>query len=190
MPLFPWEEKERMMHAFLKTERLQLRRFTDTDIDHLFALHNDPDVMQFLNGGRPTLPAEIERECKVRFVGERYWVAIEKSSGEFLGWLAFHPVEGRDPDEFELGYRLCKSAWGKGYATEGSHMLIRVGFTEGGVRRVRAQTMAVNSRSRRVMEKAGLTYVRTFHEAFDDVLPGTERGEVEYALRKADWEGP
>jgi len=57
------------------------------------------------------------------------------------------------------------------------------------MRRVWAQTMAVNSRSRRVMEKAGLAYVRTSHEEFDDPLPGTEHGEVEYALTKAEWEG-
>jgi len=39
------------------------------------------------------------------------------------------------------------------------------------------------------MEKAGLAYVRTSHEEFDDPLPGTEHGEVEYALTKAEWEG-
>lgn len=100
-----------------------------------------------------------------------------------------HPTAGRDPDDFELGYRLHRAGWGNGYATEGSRALIRKGFTELGMRRVWAQTMAVNSRSRRVMEKAGLAYVRTSHEEFDDPLPGTEHGEVEYALTKAEWEG-
>ncbi|MGX1810916.1 GNAT family N-acetyltransferase [Nocardia sp. NPDC055321] len=65
--------------------------------------------------------------------------------------------------------------------------MIRKGFTELGVERVWAQTMAVNIGSRRVMEKAGLTYVRTFHQHFDDPLPGTEHGEVEYELHRADW---
>jgi len=66
--------------------------------------------------------------------------------------------------------------------------LIRRGFTELGARRVWAWTMAVNTRSRRVMEKVGLAHVRTFYEEWDDFLPGTEHGEVEYALTKADWE--
>ena len=66
--------------------------------------------------------------------------------------------------------------------------MIHKGFTELGVQRIRAETMAVNSRSRWVMEKAGLVHVRTFHEEWDDPLPGTEHGEVEYALTKADWE--
>jgi RimJ/RimL family protein N-acetyltransferase len=46
--------------------------------------------------------------------------------------------------------------------------------------------MAANTRSRRVMENAGLRYVRTFHANWDDPIPGTERGEVEYELRRED----
>jgi RimJ/RimL family protein N-acetyltransferase len=97
-------------------------------------------------------------------------------------------VDDRDPDEFELGYRLRKEAWGRGYATEGTRALIRKGFTELSVRRVLAQTMAVNLPSRRVMEKSGLTLIRTFHLEWEDPLPGTELGEVVYALERADWE--
>ncbi len=48
--------------------------------------------------------------------------------------------------------------------------------------------MAVNLASRRAMEKAGLEYTRTFHLEWEDPLPGTEHGEVEYALTKEDWE--
>ncbi len=100
----------------------------------------------------------------------------------------FRPPEGSGRDEVELGYRLKRSAWGKGYATEGSRALIRKGFTELGVRRVFAQTMAVNTASRRVMEKAGLAYARTFHEDWQEPIVGAEHGEVEYALTKSDWE--
>ena len=81
-----------------------------------------------------------------------------------------------------------RSAWGKGYATEGSRALIRKGFTELGVRRVWAQTMAVNLASRRVMEKASLAYVRTWRLEWEAPLPGAGHGEVEYTLTKADWE--
>ncbi len=87
-----------------------------------------------------------------------------------------------------LGYRLRRSAWGKGYAKEGSRALIRKGFTELGVQRVVAETMAVNTASRRVMEKAGLTYVRTFHQEWPERIEGEEHGDVEYALTKSDWE--
>ena len=183
------------MQVFLETERLVLRRFTMADVDNLVALDADPDVMHFITGGVPTSRDEIENEVLPNFLGyyERFegygfWAAIEKPTGEFLGWFHFRPREGAAPGEAELGYRLRKSAWGQGYATEGSRALIRRGFTEFGVERVVAEAMAVNTASRRVMEKAGLTLVRTFHQPWPYPIEGHELGDVEYALTKADWE--
>ena len=80
-----------------------------------------------------------------------------------MGWFHFRPRRDAVPGEVELGCRLRKSAWGKGYATEGSCALICKGFTEFGVQRVVAEAMTVNVASRRVMEKAGLKLVRTFY---------------------------
>lgn len=184
-----------MVRVFLKTERLVLRRFTESDADDLFDLDGDPEVMRYLTGGKPTPCDKIRDETLPRFfdyyerfAGFGYWAAVERSTGEFLGWFAFHPPEGRGPEEAELGYRLRRSAWGKGYATEGSRALIRKGFAELGVRRVVAETMAVNTASRRVMEKAGLAHARTFHREWREPIAGAEHGEVEYALMKADWE--
>ncbi len=113
---------------------------------------------------------------------------MEKATGTFLGWFSFRLREEAGPDEAELGYRLRKAAWGKGYATEGARALIHKGFTELPVRRVVAFTMTVNIASRRVMEKAGLTLVRTFWQEWPDVIAGSEQGDVEYALLRADWE--
>jgi RimJ/RimL family protein N-acetyltransferase len=110
------------------------------------------------------------------------------ATGQFLGWFHLRPPEGAPVDEPELGYRLRRSAWGQGYATEGSRALIHKAFSELGARRVFAETMAVNSASRRVMEKAGLRLVRTFRRPWPDPIEGDEHGEVEYALSKAEWE--
>jgi RimJ/RimL family protein N-acetyltransferase len=183
------------MRAFLQTERLLLRRFAESDLDNLHDLDGDPEVMRFINGGRP-VPHEVIRDETLprllrayeRFEGFGVWAAIEKSTGEFVGWFEFYPrKDAAGPEEIELGYRLRRTAWGKGYATEGSRALIRKGFTELGVQRVVAETMAVNAASRRVMEKAGLTYVRTFHQKWPERIEGDEHGDVEYALTKADW---
>src|SRR5215471_6561400 len=161
----------RVMQVFLETERLVLRRFTMADADDLVNLDADPDVMRYVTGGVPTFRDEIENEVLPAFLGyyQRYkgfgfWAAVEKTTGEFLGWFHFRPRQDADPGEVELGYRLRKSAWGKGYATEGSRALICTGFTEFGVQRVVAAAMAVNMASRRVMEKSGLKLVRTFHQ--------------------------
>ena len=184
-----------MIETFLETGRLILRRVTEADADALYRLDEDPEVMRFLTGGRPTPRDVITNETLPRMLrsyelreGFGYLTAVEKSTGKFLGWFALCPKDGGEPGEVELGYRLRRSAWGQGYATEGSRALIREGFTSRGVRRVVAETMAVNRASRRVMEKAGLTHVRTFHKDWPDPIPGVELGEVEYALTKADWE--
>ncbi|MEV4112795.1 GNAT family N-acetyltransferase [Nonomuraea sp. NPDC049695] len=176
------------MDIFLETERLILRRFTESDADDLFALDNDPEVMEFINGGRPTPREEIVEETLPWFMTHDFFAVVEKPSGAFLGWFHLRPRRGEPDDEPELGYRLHRSGWGKGYATEGSLALIDKAFRERGARRVYAQTMAVNLRSRRVMEKCGLTHTRTFHPEWDDPLPGAEEGEVEYELTRADWE--
>ena len=183
------------MQVFLETERLVLRQFTGDDIDNLFELDSDPEVMHFINGGRPTPRDEIENDVLPGFLGyyERYagygfWAAVERSTGRFIGWFHFRPAEGAPAHEVELGYRLCRSAWHKGYATEGSRALIDNGFAELGVQRVVAFTMVVNVASRRVMEKAGLRFVRVFHQPWPDYIEGEEEGDVEYALLRSEWE--
>jgi RimJ/RimL family protein N-acetyltransferase len=184
--------------VFLKTERLVLRRFTDADVDHLVALDSDPGVMRFLTGA-PTPREVIETKILPEFLaddGSRLgcWAAVERSTGAFVGWFQLRrpqwPLEAQGPDDAELGYRLRTSCWGKGYGTEGSLALIGKAFAELGVARVVATTMAVNIASRRVVEKAGLRLVRTFHVAFTDPLPGTEHGEVEYAVTRDEWIDP
>ena len=180
---------------FLETDRLLLRRFTENDVENLVELDSDPEVMRFINGGRPTSPQEIESDFLPafldyyeRFAGYGFWAAIEKSTGQFVGWFHFRPAKDAAPGEVELGYRLRKAAWRKGYATEGSRALIEKGFTDFGVQRVVASTMVVNVASRRVMEKAGLKFVRIFHQHWPDKIDGDEEGDVEYALLRSEWE--
>lgn len=182
------------MQTFLETERLVLRRFTAADLDHLVELDSDPEVMRYLTGGKPTSRDAVRDRILPNILayyaqhpGLGCWAALERSTGEFLGWFALTVKDDDPPSDIELGYRLRRAAWGKGYATEGSRALIDKAFAELGAERVYAETMAVNTASRRVMEKAGLRYVRTFHVEWDDPIEGTEHGEVEYELRRADW---
>jgi RimJ/RimL family protein N-acetyltransferase len=74
-------------------------------------------------------------------------------------------------------------------ATEGSRAAIAKAFTDFDVPRVFAGTMAVNIASRRVMQRCGLHYVRTFHLEWDEPIDGSEHGEVEYALTRDEWDG-
>ena len=192
------------MQVFLKTERLVLRRMTADDLDDLVALDADPEVMRYLSGGAATPRAVMEQHRLPRWLsyyergdGFGYWVAIEKASGDFLGWFHFRPPEGAGPGEVELGYRLRRAAWGRGYATEGSRALIHKGFAEQDVQRVVATTYQDNLASRRVMEKLGMTLLRTFRPTPEELaahgLDGSAQelfpgDDVEYALEKAEWE--
>lgn len=193
------------MQVFLQTERMVLRWFTEADVDHLFDLDSDADVMRFLTGGTPTPREVIQNDILPaflrsyeRFPGFGVWAATEKASGEFLGWFGFQPEDVDSPNDVTLGYRLRQTVWGHGYATEGARALIRKGFTELGVQRVFATTYQDNLASRRVMEKAGLSLVRTYRLSLADLLAIDtfhvtsedlwDRDDVEYALLKADWE--
>ncbi|GDY31061.1 GNAT family N-acetyltransferase [Gandjariella thermophila] len=180
----------------VETERLVLRRFTEADVDDLAALHGDPAVMRFVDDGRPvprsvveqeTLPA-ILREYAELPAGLGCWAAVEKSTGTFIGWFSLRPASSIGlSGGIELGYRLRPAAWGRGYATEGARALVRRAFDELGLDRVVATTMTVNTASRRVLENAGLTLVRTFFAEWPEYLAGAEQGDVEYALTRMAW---
>ena len=192
------------MHILLETERLILRRFTESDADHLYNLDNDPEVMRYINGGTPTPRHAIQEDILPIFLryderrpGYGFWAAIEKEGGDFLGWFSLRPSEAA-PGQAVLGYRLRRAAWGMGFATEGARALIRLAFAELGARRVVATTYEHNLASRRVMEKAGMTLSRRFHITPEDIaradtyhalsLEVWEGDEVEYTLERADWQ--
>jgi RimJ/RimL family protein N-acetyltransferase len=183
------------VNVILQTQRLTLRQFTETDVDSLFDLNSDPEVMRYLTGGRPT-PREVLRDEVIPFhlgVYQRLdrlgtWAAESSATGEFLGWFHFRPGPDGDVTNIDLGYRLRRSAWNKGFATEGSRALIDMGFTDLGVERVFAHAMTVNTASRRVLEKCGLRLVGTTPYDGSDPIEGSEHGEVEYALTRPEWE--
>lgn len=182
----------------LQTERLRLRAFGADDGGLLYELNGDPEVMRFITGGKATPRAEIEERVLPGMrrehdfpagTGPAYWAAEEKAGGAFVGWFELRPDPDQDPEgrAAELGYRLRRAAWGRGYATEGARALIERGFAELGLTRIAAFTMTVNAGSRRVMEKCGLRYVRTYVGDWPEVIEGGEHGDVEYAVTRAEW---
>jgi RimJ/RimL family protein N-acetyltransferase len=191
------------MQIFLETDRLILRRFTEQDVDNLYELDSDPDVMRFISGG-PATPREVLADDHIphylnyyeRFEGYGFWVVIERSTGDFLGWFHLRPMGDVPQDEPELGYRLKRSAWGKGYATEGSQALVDKAFTDLGARRVTAMTYSEHAASRRVMEKVGMRLVRRFKPTPEELLeylgvtdPSLfPEDDVEYAITRQEWE--
>lgn len=163
-----------------------MRRLTQEDARNLFELDSDPEVVRYANpAGRTSSYERIRDEILPRFLsyygryeGLGYWAAEERPSGVFLGWFHLRPRDG-DVLVAELGYRLRRSAWGKGYATEGSRALVRKAFTELEVERIVAEALKLNAVSIRVMEKAGLRFESTF---MYPMYPGRELEAVRYVI--------
>lgn len=174
----------------METKRLRLRRFTAVDVELLVELDSDPEVMRFLTGqvtSRDEVEGVVLPEILKVYAGHPQLGTFKaEDAGGFVGWFGLQPTA--DPRTVNVGYRLLRTAWGKGYATEGTRALIAHAFTALGMGRVEADTMAVNHRSRDVMRRSGLRFEKLYHEHFDDPLPGTEFGEVLYAVDRATWE--
>jgi RimJ/RimL family protein N-acetyltransferase len=180
----------------LSTERLVLVPLSDEHLDLEVELDSDPEVMHYI-AGRARSRAEVEQAHQRRLAAGRevdglgFWVGF--ADEDFVGWWILQPPNGPDQPmvagEADLGYRLLQRHWRRGYASEGSRELIRYGFTEVGLDRIFAQTMAVNAASRATMASVGLSFAREFMcgEPYDDPIPGAEDGEVEYELTRATW---
>jgi RimJ/RimL family protein N-acetyltransferase len=182
--------------VLLETERLVLRRFTDTDADAelLFELDSDPEVMRYI--GPFGLPDPAAYRERIRTVWLSQYArppcgcgaALEKATGQFVGWFflraapeyKFAKEAGWErATDLELGYRLRRAAWGRGLATEGAAALVRAALCTPDVTGVVAAALVTNRASWRVMEKVGMIRVRAFPvSGFADPL-------VTYAIYRA-----
>ena len=144
----------------LETERLILRRVTLADLDQMASINGDPEVMRYIGDGsvwtRTQSEARIRRILKVYeiFPGLGLWIGEEKLTGKFIGAYALIYIP--KTVEVEVGYRLQKSAWGRGLATEGARALVLYGMFGLGLDRVVGLTHPDNDASKHVLMKSGL----------------------------------
>lgn len=172
--------------AELRTANLKLRPCIPSDQNDFINLERDPEVMRFLNGGAVD-HARTDPE-KVTFLMPRgtesdVWTVQRIDDGVFVGWFY---LSSQGDGVAEIGYRLRRDAWGKGYASEAALELVGWAFETTNVEKLVACTMATNIGSRRVMEKIGMRYDRTV-PIEDATFPGTEQGEVWYEMTRSEW---
>jgi RimJ/RimL family protein N-acetyltransferase len=178
----------------LVTDRLRLRGFTDSDADAelLFELDSDPEVMRFIGPFRgPTVESYRERIRTVwlpyyaPYSTRGFWALHRRDDDRFVGWCFLRPATDYKfaaeagwtrPSDLELGYRLCRAAWGRGLATEAAGLLVRRALAEPSITCIVAAALVANRGSTRVMEKIGLVRVREF------AIPGYDDPSVMYAL--------
>jgi RimJ/RimL family protein N-acetyltransferase len=167
----------------LTTPRLLLRQWRDDDLDGWAALNADPEVREFFDG---TLTRDQARTSLSHFRDEIAargwgWWAIEvRETGEFAGMAGLDPVdEGLPFHGIEIGWRLARWAWGRGYATEAARAVLEYGFGTLDLREILAIAAAGNVRSHAVMKRLGMVHDRDFD---DPTEPPGRRRSVLYRL--------
>jgi RimJ/RimL family protein N-acetyltransferase len=143
----------------VSTPRLILREFTLADAPEFFSLNADPEVMRY-TGDKP-FPSIRDAEDLItgyhcyRTDGYGRWTVVRSVDGAVLGWCGLRKQASGDVD---LGYRLHRTFWGQGYATEAALVSVRIGFEQFKLAQIIGRVARGNAGSIRVLEKCGLRY--------------------------------
>ena len=153
--------------AAIETARLYLRRLQTADLDDYYqCIYADPDVMRTLLPLSPISRAEFDTRVPTFMVepwavhGFGPWAMIHKPDNQFIGHCGLRYWPGSS--DVEVLYALARRYWGQGLATEGARTSLRYGFEHLKLERIIAVALVDNHASRRVMEKIGLRYEKTF----------------------------
>jgi len=175
----------RARHPEVETARLRLRNFTVEDVDGLWRIASDTEVMHHIGDGLP-----FTRDVTLRNLngiinafdrrGYGRWALEKKDGGGLIGYCGL--AHGCDEIGVELVYLLAREEWGKGVATEAAAATLRYGFESLGFDSIAAVTRPDNWRSRRVMQRLGMSFER------EAVYHGY--GCVCYRLAREDWRPP
>lgn len=175
----------------LKTERLVLRKWKESDVDSLFKYASDPDI------GLPAgWPAHTSKEDSMYVIqnvlcGEECYAICEKGSDEAIGAIELllpgrsNKIQG--DNECKLGYWIGKPFWGRGYMPEAARELIRRGFEDLNMNVIWCGYYDGNTKSKRVQEKLGLVWHHT-NENIDVPLVNEVRTEHVTYMTKEMWE--
>jgi ribosomal-protein-alanine N-acetyltransferase len=152
-----------MTGLILESERLYLKQFTDENVNVLFRLNSDSDVMKYIK--EPVTDINVIKESikklrgyYLKHPGFGVWAAFEKQSNKFIGFFELAHMD--NTDEIEVGYRLLKEYWDHGYATEMTKELLNYGFDEMGLDQIVGITHPENIVSQKVLIKSGLRYAK------------------------------
>ena len=158
-----------MNDVVLESERLYLKEFVENDVEKLHRLNNDVDVMKYIKP--PETEVSVAKNTIKRLIkyyienhGLGVWAGYERKSDEFVGFFELAHLD--NTEEIEVGYRLHKEYWNKGYATEMTKVLIDYGFNIIKLDKIVGITHPKNIASQNVLLKSGLTYIK------DDVFFG------------------
>jgi RimJ/RimL family protein N-acetyltransferase len=181
-----------MVVGGLATERLLMRRWRDTDLTGFADLNADAEVMRYF----PSLLTQAQSDLLVGRIEQHFeehgfglWALEVAASGEFIGFtgLIWQTFPAPFTPAVEVGWRLARAAWGHGYASEAAGAALGVGFDEFGLREIVSMTAIANTRSRRVMERIGMTHDPAYDFLHPNVPEGSPvRAHVLYRIAAPD----
>jgi RimJ/RimL family protein N-acetyltransferase len=170
----------------LRTGRLLLRRWRESDLDPWAAMNADPQVREHFGDllSREQSAASVASfEADLEERGWGWWAVEVQATGDFIGFCGLDPVdEGMAFTGVEIGWRLTRSAWGHGYATEGALACLAFGFDTLALEEIVAITSTTNLRSQAVMRRIGMTYDAAGDFDHPEVPEGPLRRHVLYRL--------
>ena len=168
------------MAVIAETSRLALRGLQAEDADAFEAVFCDPEVMRYSAGlrDRAWIDQWIRGNVERATAGDPIvpYAVVSKASNEvigYCGWLAFPDINGQP--EIELGYRLARAHWGRGFATEAAEAACAHAFSTMGLSRLIALIDPGNVASIRVAENVG------FHREAEVWLPGYDHADFVYS---------
>lgn len=179
----------------LETQRLVIRNWEDRDRDLFHLINSDNEVMRFFPFRRAREQADammdrLRANNEARGYG---FAALElKASGKAIGFAGLHPdnIPEAQPEPFiEIGWRLAREHWGKGFVTEAGRGLLRFGFEGLGVQEIVSFAVQDNDRSIAVMKRLGFTHDPSCdfdHPRVPDTHPHLKR-HVFYRLKREEW---
>lgn len=156
------------------SQRLGFRTWKDSDTDKLFAINSDKEVMEFF----PHLPSLeqtkdfIDRmQNQFKKNGFCYFAVDVLETESFIGFIgiAEQTFEADFTPCVDIGWRLDKKYWNKGYASEGAKRCLEFAFEKIGLESIKAVAPKINLKSRKIMDKIGMKYIKDFkHPALKD----------------------
>jgi RimJ/RimL family protein N-acetyltransferase len=151
----------------METERLTMRRWRDADRAPFAELNGDPETLVFFPSTltRAESDAFVDRmEARLAAHGYGLWALEVKQTGEFIGFTGLAPMQDDVPGAggTEIGWRLARSAWHRGYATEAALAAREVAFAGAGLPELWSMTAVLNTPSQAVMRRIGMTEAARF----------------------------
>jgi RimJ/RimL family protein N-acetyltransferase len=151
----------------VNTDRLLMRRWRESDREPFAVLNADPETMRYFPAAldRAASDALVDRiEARFDELGYGLWALEIRATGEFIGFTGLNPMPDDVPGAggVEVGWRLARHAWHRGYATEAARAAVAAAFGGVGLAEVWSMTAVLNEPSQAVMRRLGMTQVTTF----------------------------